>query len=190
MKLQMLLKALAGFAKRRPQATAIVSSGVMVTAADCVAQIAVEKRTFKTLDLRRLFSVSVFACIYIGGGQYQIYRQVFDRLLTASRFGRAAPLLKAGMDNFIVTPFVYLPVFFYSTSVLRGFGWETGAQRLADERWDTAKAAWTLWVPAQVVNFALVPNQFRVPFMSCISFGWNTILAVKSNQSSLVKTEV
>jgi len=32
------------------------------------------------------------------------------------------------------------------------------------EIWDSVKACWTVWVPAQLFNFAFVPRHFRVPF--------------------------
>ena len=37
------------------------------------------------------------------------------------------------------------------------------------EIWDSLKACWTVWVPAQLFNFAFVPRHFRVPFgaISC-----------------------
>ena len=38
------------------------------------------------------------------------------------------------------------------------------------ELWDNCKALWTIWVPAQLVNFAFVPRHLRIPFGACFSF--------------------
>ena len=33
-----------------------------------------------------------------------------------------------------------------------------------NEIWDSCKALWCLWVPGQLLNFAVVPRYLRVPF--------------------------
>jgi hypothetical protein len=30
--------------------------------------------------------------------------------------------------------------------------------------WDNCKALWLIWVPAQLVNFSVVPLHLRIPF--------------------------
>lgn len=46
------------------------------------------------------------------------------------------------------------------------------------EIWDSLKALWSVWVPAQLVNFAFVPRHLRVPYVAAVSFGWTVILSV------------
>jgi hypothetical protein len=41
------------------------------------------------------------------------------------------------------------------------------SESLADYRehlWENCKALWTIWVPAQLVNFSVVPLHLRIPF--------------------------
>jgi protein Mpv17 len=40
---------------------------------------------------------------------------------------------------------------------------------------------WMIWVPAQVLNFRLIPLQHRQMFSNIIALIWNTYLAYKAN---------
>jgi hypothetical protein len=37
-------------------------------------------------------------------------------------------------------------------------------ERYRNELWENCKALWTIWVPAQLVNFSVVPRHLRIPF--------------------------
>ena len=37
---------------------------------------------------------------------------------------------------------------------------------------------WAVWIPSNVVMFALVPTPLQVPFISVVNFGWNTMLSL------------
>jgi Mpv17 / PMP22 family len=37
-------------------------------------------------------------------------------------------------------------------------------KKYRDEIWDSCKALWSVWVPAQLVNFAFVPRHLRIPY--------------------------
>ena len=43
------------------------------------------------------------------------------------------------------------------------------------EIWDSCKALWSVWVPAQLINFAFVPRHLRIPYVAAVSFGWTVI---------------
>jgi protein Mpv17 len=36
--------------------------------------------------------------------------------------------------------------------------------KYSNELWENCKALWMIWVPAQMVNFTLVPRHLRIPF--------------------------
>ena len=36
---------------------------------------------------------------------------------------------------------------------------------------------WKLWVPAQLINFSVVPVHMRVPFAAGVSFVWSCVLS-------------
>ena len=43
--------------------------------------------------------------------------------------------------------------------------------------WPAVVANWKLWVPAQLINFGLVPLHFQVLFANGVAVAWNTYLS-------------
>jgi hypothetical protein len=43
--------------------------------------------------------------------------------------------------------------------------------------WSAVQTNWYLWIPAQLINFGLVPMQFRVLFSNVVALFWNTYLS-------------
>jgi hypothetical protein len=46
-----------------------------------------------------------------------------------------------------------------------------------DGSWRTLVALWAYWVPAQAINFWVVPRHLTIPFMNLMGFGWNGIMS-------------
>ena len=42
---------------------------------------------------------------------------------------------------------------------------------------DTLSALWCVWVPAQVINFAIIPKHLTIPWMNAIGLMWNGVLS-------------
>ena len=42
---------------------------------------------------------------------------------------------------------------------------------------DTVSALWCVWVPAQVINFAVIPKHLTIPWMNAIGLMWNGVLS-------------
>lgn len=61
---------------------------------------------------------------------------------------------------------MYFPTFYTVKSLVerQPHPLEHAYDKWRNEIWDSCKALWTLWVPAQVINFAFVPRYLRVPF--------------------------
>ena len=68
------------------------------------------------------------------------------------------------------------------------FAWNLGwTKRLAEfpAKWrrdtlPTLRKGWAFWVPASSINFAFVPLQFQVLYMSACGIVWTTILSAAS----------
>jgi protein Mpv17 len=68
------------------------------------------------------------------------------------------------------------------------FAWNLGwSRRLAEfpAKWrrdtlPTLRKGWAFWVPASSINFAFVPLQFQVLYMSACGIVWTTILSAAS----------
>ena len=42
---------------------------------------------------------------------------------------------------------------------------------------------WAYWMPAQAINFWLVPRHLTIPFMNVLGFGWNAIMSATNGAS-------
>lgn len=63
-------------------------------------------------------------------------------------------------------PFMYFPAFYTVKSLVerQPHPLDHAYNKWRNEIWDSCKALWCLWVPAQLLNFAVVPRYLRVPF--------------------------
>jgi hypothetical protein len=52
-----------------------------------------------------------------------------------------------------------------------------------DSGWFTLLALWAYWVPAQAVNFWVVPRHLTIPFMNVAGFGWNGIMSAMNGSA-------
>ena len=44
--------------------------------------------------------------------------------------------------------------------------------------WDTLKAQWAFWIPAQLINFRFVPVRHQLNFVLVVSLFWTTFLSL------------
>jgi len=79
---------------------------------------------------------------------------------------------KVVLDQILFSPFC-LSVFFLTLGLLKN----SSLRDIAEETWRKGlvlyTAEWTVWPPAQVINFYLIPLQFRVFFDNLVSFGFD-----------------
>lgn len=70
------------------------------------------------------------------------------------------------MSVFCSHPFMYFPAFYTVKSIVerQPHPLEHAYNKWRNEIWDSCKTLWCLWVPAQLLNFAVVPRYLRVPF--------------------------
>lgn len=61
-------------------------------------------------------------------------------------------------------PFMYFPTFYALKGVVENRPVASSMQKYRDEMWENVKACWSVWVPAQLINFAFVPRHLRIPF--------------------------
>lgn len=83
------------------------------------------------------------------------------------------------LDQFVLTP-PLLVIFFTGMSVM-----EMKKDKLAECRekfLPTFQRSCLFWLPAQTINFLLIPPQMRVVYMGCASFLWVNILCYVKRQ--------
>ena len=48
---------------------------------------------------------------------------------------------------------------------------------ISSKLWPVMQTNWMMWIPAQVINFALVPLQYRVLVANVVALAFNTYLS-------------
>ena len=173
-------------AEAHPVLFGMVCAGLKTVAADLTVQTVIEKKALKDVDTKRTATFGLFGVCYLGGVQYAVFNKILPRMWPqAEVFAARSPAGKArdvkgvrsliglvATEQLIHTPLVFLPAFYMTKEAVEG----DAAQRKLDEETlvDRALAKWRknlipdmcadmlIWVPSNLVNFAFVPQHFRV----------------------------
>lgn len=142
------------------------------------------------LDARRVAAFASFGAIYTGWFQMHWFKTlqvlfpapsaaalaVSGRRLSFFRKDVLGPLL---VNQFVAVPCLYYPFYFAWTGFVRG---ATAQESLdaAREKYKPHLLAqnWAFWLPAQGVQFALVPSAYHILYVSAMGLAWNTILSL------------
>jgi len=166
----------------RPLTTALISSVSKCVLSDAAVQIAIEGR--EELDWKRVASFFVLGVTYVGGFQFFLYNQVLKPLNDKWRplygVSKSTGIIVL-FDQALIQPFVYLPTFLAIRAVSEGSSWVNLPATVVD-RWrktgpETIAALWMVWVPAQIINFAIIPKHLTIPWMNAVGVLWNGVLS-------------
>ncbi|KAJ9524495.1 hypothetical protein QJQ45_019552 [Haematococcus lacustris] len=166
-------------AKRWPLGTGVVTTVLKTSAADLFAQKVVERK--EDIDWRRNGLFTFFGFAYLGCFQYWLYNDLFVRMcrpITAAVGHYGAAPVKTFIDQCIHHPLCYFPAFYVLKGSVEGRSLNSSLEKYQVDMWENCKALWMVWVPAQLVNFAYVPQHLRIPFVAGVSFAWTVIISV------------
>jgi len=100
-----------------------------------------------------------------------------------------ATVYRVALDQGIATP-IHVAFFFTSMTLLEGNGFSDAKKRLSLTYQPTLVRNWTVFLPTQIANFAIVPHHLRFLVVSVVSLFWNTYLsAVNARQEIAPVTE-
>lgn len=173
-----------------PVMTGVVTTGLKTSAADVFAQKIMEKR--EDFDWRRHSIFCLFGFAYLGGFQYWLYNKKFVQWcgpITELVGHRGVAPVKTLMDQCIHHPFVYFPVFYSLKAMVEGNPLSDAFHKYRSELVDNVKALWTIWIPAQLFNFAFVPRHLRIPYVAGVSFVWTVVLSVMQGRFDSLKEQ-
>jgi len=165
---------------RRPWSTAFVTCAIKGMAADLLIQIAVEGKEWKGNDWKRTLVFSSYGAFYCGWWQHFLYNIAYRRL-----FGPSTALFNAArtvlFDSVLHVPFVIFPVYYvYKALLLGGSHGETAVEGLrlyAEEAITINMRYYSVWVPANMLVFTIVPVPFRIGFIATTSFVWLSLVS-------------
>lgn len=186
--------AYSAMAAQAPFTTGFVTTGIKTTAADAFAQLVVEKK--EKMDWRRNAMFTAFGFCYLGGFQYWLYNVKFTQwcgFITKHSGHLGSAPVKTFIDQILHHPSMYFPCFYSLKAAVEGrpilSGEDSAMKRYSEEYWDCWKACWSIWIPAQIVNFTFTPRHLRIPFVAATSFVWTVTLSLMQGSFSEGKTE-
>ncbi|KAJ3775866.1 hypothetical protein FB446DRAFT_723581 [Lentinula raphanica] len=158
---------------RRPMATQSATSAIIFGTGDIIAQQLVDRKGLKNHNYTRtarflFYGACLFGPVLTKWHQF-INRRHFDSPLRAV-------IYKVTLDQFVAAPFITVPMFFGSMSIMEGRP-DEAIPRIRNSYVSTLTRGWCLFIPAQIVNFAFVPISMRILFFSTVALCWNTYLS-------------
>lgn len=133
----------------------------------------------------QLEKLTIDALLYdYRGPAIHLFHNFLDRVVFRG-MKQSSPLVvigKLAIDQLLFAP-VFTSLYFY----LRGFAEDRSIASTTDKlKRDLAtimRNNWSLWVPANFINYLLVPLELRVLFGSVIAFFWNAYLISRVSTS-------
>ncbi len=185
----MSLARLLSWPQRRPFGAALLVGTAKAAACDLLVQKAVERR--ETVDRRRLLVFSAFGCTFCGCWQYWLFTKFMPRVCSGAEAFAAKPIAaklrdahgcrmlatQVFIENGVNNVVFYFPCFYTTQSLLEGGTLADGLARFRANVREDLPAIWSVWVPAQIVNFGVSPMYLRVPFTACVSLLWTSYVS-------------
>jgi protein Mpv17 len=153
-----------------PQA---VTSAIIGGIGDLTCQLAIENR--EKCDVKRLAIFTFMNAAFIA----PVIHTWFARLHRLVPGEGAAVVAKRLLADQLAFAPLFVPSFLGCLLTLEGH--PHPLRKVAHVYWPTMQANWLLWVPAQAVNFALVPLHFQVLFGNSVGFVWSVYLSWRSH---------
>ena len=90
------------------------------------------------------------------------------------------------LDAIIFSP-VTVSGYFAIRSILEGSGWKGIVDKLNTRLFAVVLGAWKFWPAANVINFGVVPLEYRVLYMNVLSVFWSGYLTFMNSKKIAAK---
>ncbi|TFY75678.1 hypothetical protein EWM64_g8335 [Hericium alpestre] len=167
-----LFRAYSSALTRRPYLVQSATALTLFGAGDVIAQQVIEKKG-KNHDLARTVRLGFYGGVLFAPPITKWF-QFLGRLKFASP--TRAVVYRTWLDQALMAPLA-VGWFFAWQALLEGEGVSTAVDRMESAYVPTLLRNWGVFVPAQVLNFAVVPPQLRFAFIGVVSLFWNTYLS-------------
>lgn len=94
-------------------------------------------------------------------------------------------IIKVGMDQFIFTPFIAIPMYYGVMTILNQSTnpWPEIKHKIYTNFWPTLTTNWMIWPLVQLLNFSIIPVRFNLLLVNIVSIVWNCYLSFVFNKS-------
>jgi hypothetical protein len=165
---------LAWYSKRletHPLTTKGVTSGLISGTGDTICQyVASPEDPWDLLRTARFVAMGVF---WVAPMTHVWYDALSTRIIPGGR-SRSKVFQRLLLDQFGFAP-LFVPSFMAGLWILEGRDniWEN----LVSIAPSVIEANWALWIPAQLINFSMIPLNYQVLFGNVVALVWNIYLS-------------
>uniref|UniRef100_A0A7R9YBL3 Peroxisomal membrane protein 2 n=1 Tax=Pinguiococcus pyrenoidosus TaxID=172671 RepID=A0A7R9YBL3_9STRA len=159
--------------RKRPLTTKSLSSAVIAALGELLSSALKRQR----LSARRLLIFFAYGGLFVGPIMHWWYA-LLERHCRRYGAGTYGLLLRLLGDRLIMAPPFLLGSIFFLQTLLSG-SVRGGAKAAREQFASVFSSSIKLWTPAQLVNFKLVPIEYRVLFGNLVAILWNAFLAMK-----------
>ncbi|KAL1757852.1 hypothetical protein FB107DRAFT_208455 [Schizophyllum commune] len=168
---------------KRPMLTQCLTAAVLFSGGDVLAQQFVEKRG-SLHDYTRTARLAFYGGVCFGPPM-TLWYQFLNRIKFASP--RRAVIYRVWLDQAFLTP-IAVVYFFSMMSLLEGKPYEA-PDRVRSAYAPTIIRNWGVFIPAQIINFSIVPPQFRFAYVGVVSLFWNTYLSLANQEQAELEAQ-
>jgi len=115
----------------------------------------------------------------LSGPMLHVWYKVLDRMVPGT--GKVAVIKKIAADQLLYTP-VSLAAFLGLLNALEGKSVADLKAKMKRDYTSILLVNWTVWPLAQYVNFAYIPNDQRVLYVTVLGIFWNSYLCYMGNK--------
>lgn len=160
-----------------PIPTKVTTAGIIAVAADLVCQTSFPVKPLQeqqqAIDWKRTLQFTAISILFppLCHHWYALLSvRIVGQTLTAA-------CQRMALDQMLFAP-PCLALFFTLSSLLQG---HSVVHKLEEDFLPTMVSNYTLWVPAQVINFRFVPVPLRVLWANAVGFFWSIYLSHAAN---------
>lgn len=168
--------------KKKPLITHAIETGIIMTSADVMSQLAVEKKSLNAVDAGRSLRFGIIGLSIVAPGRVGWYK-VLEKKLPGST--PTTVLKKLALDQICFAP-PFVLVILTSVCFANGMNVQDVVQKLQNSYVDIMLNNLKVWPCVQLCNFYLVPPHLRMTTVQFTSLLWNIYLSWKANVNKSV----
>lgn len=179
---------------RQPLVTNMVTTGLISGVGDAATQTWLGSGAAGPgsgpggLNLERLGRAAFYSGFIFAPVAYPWF-QVLSRVTVPSRVFSFLGVTSLGVRSWATTvarvvvdatffpTLVSVPLYYTALALLEQKSLVEVQEKVRMNYWPTLLSSWTVWPAVQMVNFGVVPAQYRLLVLSFVSLGWNSYLS-------------
>jgi len=169
--------------EKKPILTKSITAGVLSFVADVICQKGFGSAPIegtkdvtkdeKALDFPRIGKFTFLGVALVGPILHFWYGALARRIPGVDIL---SILKRLALDQLLFAP-AFIAIFFTSALTLEGKNFNEIMTKLKKEWVPTVQANWSIWTPAQFINFRFIDPKYQVLFSNCVGVIWNIYLS-------------